>query len=253
MVLIFSDLHLADTTSSAKGVSHGAWSRLENQIHLVRQIEKIVSQHRVEHIWFLGDMIEALDFKVTEKVYEAAFDLTRRLAQKAEFRFVLGNHDVWKGLVERSNLMSIAGVHVIQQTSSVRMDGRRVDIVPWDSPLPRKRGDVLLGHFTVYGSYLNAARTIQCTTGITFNDLVHPDDLKGYEYVFVGHNHLPQDLDIPGAKDARHVGSVTPPTGGNSHSYGRLYLFEDGKTSEVKLDKNLESDEWDGQSPRDET
>jgi hypothetical protein len=197
MVLIFSDLHLADTTSSAKGVSHRAWWTLENQIRLVRQIEKIVAQHRVEHIWFLGDMIEALDFKVTEEVYQAAFDLTRGLAQKAEFWFVLGNHDVWKGLVERSNLMSIAGVHVIDQTSSVRMDGRRVDIVPWDSPLPRKRGDVLLGHFTVHGSYLNAARTIQCTRGITFNDLVHPDDLKGYEYVFVGHNHLPQDLNIP--------------------------------------------------------
>jgi predicted phosphodiesterase len=245
MVLIFSDLHLADTTSPAKGVSQGARPTLKNQIHLVRKIEKIVTQHRVEHIWFLGDMIEALDFKVTEEVYQAAFDLTRRLAQKAEFWFVLGNHDVWRGLVERSNLESIAGVRVIHQTSSVRMEGRRVDIVPWDSPLPRKKGDVLLGHFTVYGSYLNAAGTIQCAGGISFNDLVHPDDLKGYEYVFVGHNHLPQNLNILGAKDARCVGSVMAASGGNFGSYGGLYLFEDGKTSEVKLDKNFGPNEWD--------
>ena len=181
-------------------------------------------------------MIESLAEDMPDQVYQAARTIVQLLTEKSEFWFVIGNHDVWGKLTMQAGLDSIPKAHIIDQTTSVTIDGMNVDFVPWNKPLPKRKASILAGHLMVYGSCVGPSATFCCKSGITENDLVYPRQLEGYDYIFLGHNHHPQDLRIPGAKEARYVGSLMPTSSVTHQSPGSVYLLENGKTFHVELE-----------------
>ena len=236
MILIFSDVHLHCRQEASLVASGELNSKLKEQIEIARQIRTIADEYGAKHIWFLGDMIESLADEISDQVYQAARIITQLLAEKSEFWFVTGNHDVWGKLTMRAKLASIPKVHIIDQTTRAIIEGKEVDFVPWDKPLPKRKASILAGHLMVYGSYVGPSSAFSCKTGIAEHDLVHPQQLEGYDYIFLGHNHHPQDLSIPGVKEARYVGSLMPTSSVTHRSPGSVYLFDNGRIFHVELE-----------------
>jgi predicted MPP superfamily phosphohydrolase len=235
MILIFSDLHLGSGNGAKRDPLEERCLMLRHQVGIAQQIRTVANQHNVKHIFFLGDMIDYLMGDMTDQVHLAAREVARLLAERSQFWMILGNHDVWGNLVEQAELASIPNIRIIGRTTSERIEGVQVHFVPWNQKLPTRKGELLAGHFSVYGSYLDPSHSFSCKGGIARRDLVYPRQLEGYDHIFLGHNHLPQGLKIPGAKDARFVGAVMPAPYEGGCKRGSVYLFGNGKTVRVDI------------------
>jgi len=235
MILIFSDLHLGSGNGAKRDSVEERGSMLRKQVEIAREIRAVADGHRVAHIFFLGDMIDCLMGHMTEQVYQGAWKVARLLAERSQLWMVLGNHDVWGDLVEQARLRSIPNTRIINRTTSERIEGIQVDFVPWNQELPARKGEMLAGHLSVYGSYVGPSSAFRCKAGIAEHDLLYPRQLEGYDRVFLGHNHFPQELRIQGAKEARYVGAVMPPRSESEHKQGFAYLLKDGETFKVDI------------------
>jgi predicted MPP superfamily phosphohydrolase len=235
MILVFSDLHLGSRNGAKRGSVEESRSMLGMQVQFARQVRTIADQHNVTNIFFLGDMIDYLMGDMTDQVHQAARVVSNLLAERSQFWMILGNHDVWGNLVEQAGLACMPNIRVIDRTTCERIEGMLVDFVPWNQKLPVRRGKMLAGHLSVYGSYLDPCHAFCCKAGIARHDLVYPRQLEGYDHIFLGHNHLLQDLKIAGVKEARFVGGVMPPPYESGCKQGSVYLFGNGKTFSVDI------------------
>jgi hypothetical protein len=208
---------------------------LRMQVETARRIRTVADENNVTNIFFLGDMIDYLMGDMTDQVHRAAWLVSNLLAQRSQFWMILGNHVVWGNLVEQAGLACIPNIHIADRTTSERIGGMQVDFVPWNQKLPSRKGKMLAGHLSVYESYLDPSCGLRCKTGIAEHDLLYPRQLEGYDHIFLGHNHLPQNLRIAGVREARFVGAVMPPPYESGCKQGFVYLFGNGNTVRVDI------------------
>jgi DNA repair exonuclease SbcCD nuclease subunit len=98
---------------------------------------------------------------------------------------------------------ALSNCEVIDVPTRAAIQGYEVDLIPWGMPIPgRFKGDILAGHIPVIGSWISGDKTKRADDGVS------KETLFGYKYVFLGHFHERQQLDVPGAIYAGYIGSV---------------------------------------------
>lgn len=203
MGLIFlGDLHLDNYKSFSTILPSGINSRLLDQINVIRDIGKIIKKQKPTAVIFLGDLYNGISESLPKIIYNAGFLTAKTWSENTQVYFIVGNHDIYRGMHVLSTFESLPNVHIISQTTKVKLDGYEIDMIPWNNPLPKEKGDICAAHLEVQGTWMDANKSHKCDRGI------FPTDLFGYRYVFLGHFHTPQEIEVPGTTNAQYIGSV---------------------------------------------
>jgi DNA repair exonuclease SbcCD nuclease subunit len=176
-------------------------SRLYDQVKVVNQVYRIAKEQGVDAIFFLGDLINPMGEGLAKAVYNAAFYTGTKMAEVAPTYFIVGNHDVYRGVHVLTALEAIENCFVVKATARVDVCGKSIDMVPWDQPLPKgDRSGILLGHIEIHGA--------QVHLGVPYAGGRLPSELSGYEHIYLGHFHTRQDIGVKDAKQAQYIGAV---------------------------------------------
>lgn len=201
MSLVFiTDLHLDNYRPFSKLAANGMNSRLLDQMNVIKDVSKAIEKLQPEAIFFLGDLFNGMTESLPKIIYMAGYLTAQAWSQVAPLYIIVGNHDIYRGMHVLSTFESLPNVHIVSSTVSIKADGYDIDLIPWNNPLPEVHGDICAGHMEVFGAMMDAAYA--CKGG------VQPTIFKGYKYVMLGHFHNPQSFLVPGAIDARYIGSV---------------------------------------------
>ena len=236
MTCIFDEFRQWSTLES------GFNSRLLDQIKVIAAIGKLIEDRGIENVFFLGDLFNSFSSSLPKSVYNAAYYFMKTLAERANLFVIVGNHDVWRGLHILDPYREMENVNIVMgPITNYAIEGHRVDMIPWGFELPPrdKRGDVLMAHVEVKGAVMNA-------TGIRTTDGITQSSLEGYKYVFLGHYHERQILDVPHADWAGYIGSVMQINMSSSPDSKGVTLVE----GTGELSRTLEVSQIDVPSPR---
>lgn len=199
MFLIFSDLHAdlykAFVTVTEQGIS----SRLLQQIEVIREVKRIARRHRVSHIFFLGDLFNSQASTIDKFLYNAIFFMVQSVAEVAPLYLLVGNHDIIKQINIFTPFTPIPNVNVIEQSTTIDLEGRSIDLVPWQGQWAAPSGDYCFGHFGIKGATINNNQTV-----FTVEEQIEPASLKDYKLVLAGHFHTRQQV----GEHLYHIGSV---------------------------------------------
>jgi len=201
-ILVWTDLHLDNYRPFSSVLPGGINSRIYDQILVVNQVKNLAKQEKVDAIIFLGDLINPMGEGLSKSVYNAVFYTASRLAAIAPSYFLVGNHDIYRGVHVLAALDSIENCYVVKDTSRVTIAGMDIDLVPWNQPFPSvsDRAPILMGHSEIEGCQVHA--------GVPYVGGRSAKDLAGYERVYLGHFHTRQSIPVPDAKEALYIGAV---------------------------------------------
>jgi len=218
-MILLSDLHL-DTFRQWSTLEDGINTRLLDQIRVIADIAAIIEQSGEENVIFLGDLINSFSDSLPKVVYNAVWYAIHSWSQKSRLYIIAGNHDLYRGRHIFDPYRYMENVEIVTSPVRETLEGYAIDMVPWgyDIPDPKDRGDILTSHQEVYGAIMNV-------TGIATYDGIRPSSLAGYKYVFLGHYHEAQKLDVPGAKWAGYIGSIMQTDLSLSPAYKGITFF----------------------------
>lgn len=220
--LLFSDLHL-DTRSQFSTLSRaGLNSRLLDQLHVTNEVRGVAKERKVDRIFFLGDLLNGLSESLSKTIYNAAYFIAKSLSDYCPVWFLVGNHDVYRRLTVLSNFASLPNVCVVEGTETLE-DG--IDLIPWGGDIPKQKSNTLFGHIALKGAWVDKSCSVFSEDGVA------PVSLLGYNFIFLGHFHSIQNLEIKGATEAMYIGSVMQNSFAESPEKHGVTLF-DGKKSE---------------------
>lgn len=199
-ILLFADLHLDQWRQFSVLTENGFNSRLLEQLKVINQVTKIAVDENVTDIIFLGDLINSQGESLPKIVYNAAFFVVNALSKVRPVKLIVGNHDIYRLMHILNPFEALTDVEVIDKTSFCHIEGKKIDMVPWECQLPKRDiGDILLGHCDVVGTKMG-----NTASKVGFN----PGDFEGYERVYLGHLHTRQHFNVPRCKEAMYIGSV---------------------------------------------
>jgi DNA repair exonuclease SbcCD nuclease subunit len=199
MFLVISDLHAdlykAFVTVTEQGIS----SRLLQQIEVIREVKKIARRYRVSHIFFLGDLFNSQASTIDKFLYNSIFYMIQSLAEVAPLYLLVGNHDIVKQINIFTPFTSIPNVKVVERSETITVEGKKIDLVPWEGQWAAPHGDYCFGHFGIKGATINNNQTV-----FTVEEQVEPKSLFGYKLVMAGHFHTRQMV----GENLYHIGAV---------------------------------------------
>lgn len=199
-ILFLTDLHLDQYRPYSTILKNGMNSRLYDQMMVVQKIKQLVDKIQPTATIFMGDLFNGITESLPKIIYNAGFLTAQAWSQSTPLYLIVGNHDIYRGMHTFSAFESLPNVRIISKTTKLQLDGLTIDCIPWDNPLPENKGDVCAGHLEVFGTYMNGSYT--CKVGL------YPKVFDGYKYVLLGHFHAPSEFPVPGAKEARYIGSL---------------------------------------------
>ena len=170
-IAIVGDIHIREEAPR---------SRTDNYFDTcMNKIDKLMAKHK--YVIILGDFFDKSNIPV-EYLNEAIDRLSKYTGR---IYTVLGNHDAhYRTLkLNKTSIGLLDKVGVVQlKLDSFSIEGISFDVasvVP-ELKLPEKKSNILLGHF-----YLEKSGQAK--------ESMHTEDLLEYEYVFLGHEHEPQE------------------------------------------------------------
>ena len=200
-MLILSDLHL-NNFKQWSTIAEGFNTRLLDQISVIKYVTHLIEEHKVENVVFLGDMIHSYSDSWAKVVTGAVAYALKSWSRQAQVYVLVGNHDIYRGMHIFDSYTDIRNVHIVAHPiTGLHLEGHTVDLIPWGYGIPEEKSEVLMAHMDILNARYNAVGGYS-TTGVPSTDL------KGYKYVFLGHFHEAQYLDVPGATYATYIGSI---------------------------------------------
>lgn len=171
--------------------------------HQARWIEQFLDYIRtndVKTVIQLGDLFDsrkAINLKSLKFVREKLFEPLQGMG--VEFYTLIGNHDIFyrESLEVNSSgllLNEFANVHVIEEPTTIELDGLKFDLIPWIAKsnevacrdyMNDSDSEYCCGHFEITG--------YQVLKGVVFEHGLSGDFFKSYKKVFSGHFHLRQE------------------------------------------------------------
>lgn len=221
--LIFSDMHLDKHKAFSTITNRGLNSRLVQQVDIIRQVKRILRKEKVTTVFFLGDLFNSLTENISKIVYNVAFYLVQNIAELAHVYLVTGNHDLYNNIHTFTPFSSIPGVEIISETTTITVDDKKIDIVPWNCEIPKGKSPYCFGHFGIEGAVVGE--------GFNIDAEVSKEALKKYELVLSGHYHTRQKV----ANNAYHIGAVMSTSFKDSIEDKGVWLLEDSKLRFVPI------------------
>ena len=222
MDLLFTDLHLDARTQFSTLSRGGLNSRLLDQLRVINEVKRIAEERKVDRIFFLGDLLNGLSESLSKTIFNAAYYIAKLLSECSPVWFIIGNHDVFRRLTVLSNFASLPMVRVIEETETLE-DG--IDLIPWEGKIPEQKSKTLFGHVALKGAWVDKNCSVFAEDGTA------PVSLFGYNFIFLGHFHSRQNLEIKGATEAMYISSVMQNSFAEAPEKHGVTLF-DGKKSE---------------------
>ena len=249
-----SDLHLGKRVNEI--------SMLEDQVHILLQILRIVREERADAVLIAGDVY---DKTVPSAEAVSVFDefLCRLAETQVPTLVISGNHDSPERLAFGSRLMEHAGIHI-----SPVYDGNVEPVVLRDAPgevcfwllpflkpihvrrhfpdaeietytdavstaieqmnLDREKRNVLLTHQFVTGA--STCESEEITVGGTDN--VDASVLETFDYVALGHIHGPQNI---GSNKIRYCGTPLKYSFSEERHHKSVTVVELGEKGDLRL------------------
>lgn len=201
-MLFIADLHLDNWKQFSTLLGNGFNSRLMEQIKVVNKVAKIIEETGEQEVIFLGDLTNSFSDAFPQIVYDAAFYTCQTWSAKAHLRVLIGNHDIYRGMHRFSAMESLPNCEIITTPTRATIQGYKVDLIPWGWGAPKVKGDILAGHMPILGSWVSGDKAKQADEGY------FKEDLFGYQYVFLGHFHERQVIDVQGVNYAGYIGSL---------------------------------------------
>ncbi len=205
----------------------GLNSRLLDQLSVANKVRQVAEDRKVDRIFFLGDLLNGLSESLSKTVFNSAYYVGKILAECCPTYFLIGNHDVYRRLTVLSNLASVPNLHIMEETETLEDS---IDLVPWDGKIPNRKSNTLLGHLAMNGAWVNK------DLSSIYYDGTPLDSLVGYQFVFLGHFHSKQALNILGTKEAMYIGSVMQLSFSESPEPRGVILFDGKKSEFVEID-----------------
>lgn len=227
--LIFSDIHIACHKKRL--------DRLQDCLKCLEWVFDTAKQRGVKNIIFGGDLYQDRQ-KIDLLTYHLTFDVFKKHCDgSVNVYLLLGNHDLW--YYDRWDINSVKpmsalpGVHVIEQPTTLEIDGEKIDFLPYThDPITHLKdlkrtggGKLLIAHLAVDGAVLNS-------TFATYSDViiehdgdmvrVGSDQFDGWEQVFLGHYHCEQKL----SPTVEYVGSPLELTFGEAFQEKHVILYD---------------------------
>lgn len=228
-IVFFGDIHLNTSKQFSTILSNGVNSRLVDQMQVVGRIAKQLRS--TDTVIFLGDLIDSYGESLPKIIYSAAFYTLKTWAEKCKKLYVLiGNHDIYKNATVVHAFNEIDKVKVIDGWETVEIEDYMVDLVSWNSSLPGVKGDIFAGHVMPIGAWLGKLYVKQAEEGVPI------EWFDGYQYVFSGHIHEPQDLVVPKSKTVIHCpGSIIQLSLASSPAPRYLWRLENRNLSKIEI------------------
>jgi len=227
-LLIVGDIHLGRSLSIGKPAGEGRLnSRVQDQLDLLKWIDKLAYERDVDHIVITGDVYH--ETRPHPELIKHFMSWCK--GAHSEIHVIAGNHDIIRsGSYVSSALdiipaLDIEGVHVYKNPALVEMgelnvallpfrDRRMYDVEDGSDALDKLRaeideyiqdtGDILIGHFALEGS-LGIGDEISDTLNEIF---LTPEWCKPWKKVWMGHIHHPQELYQTQDLYMAHTGSL---------------------------------------------
>jgi DNA repair exonuclease SbcCD nuclease subunit len=194
--MVFSDLHLKEWKQFSTVLANGLNSRFMEQIKVLQQVKHIARKNKVSSIFFLGDLMDSQSKDISKMVINTIFYLIQSLSEISSIYLLVGNHDVYKQINIFTPFTSIPRVTIIDQTTSIKLDGKTIDLIPCYGVWPKNKSDYCFGHFGIQGATIGDSFTIE--------EEIKPQALKDYKLVLAGHYHTRQQV----GKNMYQIGSV---------------------------------------------
>ena len=227
--LMATDLHLSTYTQFSTVNEQGMNTRLLEQLRVASDVSKLASEEKVEAIYFLGDILHGLTDSIPKVVYNAAYLVVSQWAEVAPVHIIIGNHDQYRKMTVLSNFDSIPNVHVYEETTQLP---NGIDIIPWEGKQSTKKGETLLAHKAINGTFMNPELTKRCEDG-------EPSGvLEGYKYIYLGHFHSRQPVKVTGtmkATEAMYIGSIMQHNMGEGDTKKGVSIFDNGRSRFVEI------------------
>ena len=198
MWLILTDLHLDLHRAFATVASNGLTNRIIQQIEVIQQVKRIARKHKVNNIFFLGDLFNTLSPTIPKLVYNVAFYLIQSLAEIANVYILVGNHDIFQNIHLFTPFTSIPKVKVIHDSTTIIVDGKSIDMIPWGGDLfGEDKAHYCFAHIGIAWADVGTGFVLDA-------DQVPLSALAGYKIVLAGHYHTRQMM----AEGVFHIGGV---------------------------------------------
>lgn len=161
----------------------------------IDKLERVLKLH--DYVIVLGDF-----FNTSSVSTEYCNNLVKRLKPyKGRIHSILGNHDAsYRTLnIDRTDMGLLFNTDILTlHLDTFELEGTFYDVasvVP-ELKLPKKKSDILLGHF-----YLDDNRSQKESLSVK--------ELSKYKYVFLGHEHSPKDVIVTETTNIYRMGSFT--------------------------------------------
>lgn len=200
-VAIISDLHFGARKNSE------VFLRSQSKF-ISKQFAPYLKEHKIKKIFMLGDIFDNRSSTNT-KVLNEVHNLFEKHLKDFEIYLLVGNHDCYFNSSIRVNslkpLSNFKGVHLIEDMTSVEMDGKNFVLVPWivDTmkfvrEFNKTNPDVCMGHFNITGFQYNKWKSS--------DDGINGRIFQKCKKVFTGHFHIRNRQELHGAEIV-YVGS----------------------------------------------
>ncbi len=227
MDLLFSDLHLEQRSQFSTLTKSGLNSRLLDQLQVIKEVRRIAEERKVDRIFFLGDLLHGLSESLSKITFNAAYYTAKLLSDYCPTWFLIGNHDVFRRLSILSNFASLPNVHVVEETEILE-DG--LHLIPWEGIIPEQKSKTLFGHIALKGAWVDKNCSVFAEDGTA------PVSLFGYNFIFLGHFHSRQNLEIKGATEAMYISSVMQNSFAEAPERHGVTLFDGEKSEFMPID-----------------
>lgn len=191
-IILFGDLHLNNWRQFSTILPNGLNSRLVDQMRVVGKIGNLLTKDDV--VIFGGDLIDSYGETLPKIIFNAAFHTLKLWASRCKHIYAMvGNHDIYRLVNILTSFDEIDNVTVINRTTELEIEGRIVDMIPWEGKLPESKGDVFVGHIMPVGAHLGSLWTKRADEGVPIKWF------DGYDIAISFHVHEPQTLPVPGS------------------------------------------------------
>jgi len=165
-------------------------------------LDDYAKQHEIKTIVILGDLLNKAD-KVKSDVFIPIFNRFERFKDDGyEIIVILGNHDVFSLLSNRSLLETFRRFcTVISEPEEIIVDGKIINLVPYtkdQAEIPTVNADYMFTHLSISDFDLGNGMIANSEKVQAFKI----DLFSNYEKVFTGHFHKRQEI-----KNIQYVGS----------------------------------------------
>lgn len=236
-IILFSDIHIHNHKGSLK--------RLQDCLDVLDWVCKTAIERKINSVIFLGDLFQNRQ-KIQVLAYKKTYDIIKKYSDYLNLYLLIGNHDMWYddkwSVSSVAPFDSIKGVNVIDKPSCYVIEELKIDFLPFtknpikiiQKMLARpNHGRILCGHVALDGAKWNKYMTAEVSVEHE-GDMIKVDSniFKGYEYVFLGHYHMSQQIG-----DVEYIGSPLQLNFGEAHEDKHIIEL-DTETLEKKYIKN---------------